>query len=88
MVGGAPAYFIKHGTIRFLTHGYATRDIVDLDRYLQSRELNPVTSRFIVMAQGKRLLPRLTEAVGPVDVEPHYDAQKQVTFYGVIPRPG
>jgi hypothetical protein len=86
MVGGAPHFFIKHGTIRFLTHGYDTRDIVDLGRYLRSGRFDPVKSLFVVMPRGKNLLPQLSEAVGPLDVEPQYYADGRLDFYGVIPQ--
>jgi hypothetical protein len=88
MIGGAPHYYIKHGTIRFLTHGYDTRDIVDLGQYLRSRRLDPATSLFVVMPRGKDLLPQLSEALGPLDVEPQYHSNGQLDFYGVIPQTG
>lgn len=86
MVGGAPGFYIRHGTIRFLTHGYETRDIIDLNQYLRTGRLDPARSLFVVMPAGKDLLPRLSEAVGPVDVEPHYYTNGRLDFYGVIPR--
>jgi hypothetical protein len=88
MVGGAPHYYIKHGTIRFLTHGYDTRDIVDPEGYLRSGRLDPATSLFVVMPRGVDLLPQLSEAVGPLDVEPQYYTDGRLDFYGVIPRVG
>jgi hypothetical protein len=86
MVGGAPGYFIKHGTIRFLTHGYSTLDIVDLKVYLQGQRLDPQTSLFIIMPRGRDLVPQLQTAVGPLDVAEHRNISNQIDFYTAIPR--
>lgn len=85
MVGGAPNYFIKHGTIRFLTHGYDTRDITDLTGYLRRERLDPKTSLFIIMPQGRDLVPQLTAAVGALDVREHRAIQGQIDFYTASP---
>lgn len=85
MVGGAPAYYIKHGTIRFLTHGYGTSDITDLKGYLQRQRLDPTTSLFIIMPQGHDLVSQLTAAVGPLDIQEHYNIGGQIDFYTAIP---
>jgi 4-amino-4-deoxy-L-arabinose transferase-like glycosyltransferase len=86
MVGGAPGFFITHGTIRFLAHGYATADIVDLDNFLHGHHLDPSTSVFIIMPQGHDLIPKLEAAVGPLDVDEHRTIRNDVGFYGGIPR--
>jgi hypothetical protein len=88
MVGGAPAFFITHGTVRFVAHGYDTRDIVDLDEYVRRSSLDPARSIFVVMPQGqeKALLARLEQLVGPLDVRTYYDARNAVEFYGALPR--
>jgi 4-amino-4-deoxy-L-arabinose transferase-like glycosyltransferase len=85
MVGGAPAFFIRHGTIRFLTHGYDTRDIRDLARHLRSQKLDPARSVFIVMPRGKDLIPRLLDAVGPARVDTQRNERGEILFYTVVP---
>jgi 4-amino-4-deoxy-L-arabinose transferase-like glycosyltransferase len=89
MVGGAPTFFIKHGTIRFLTYGYDTRDIYDLEDYLRQNSLDPGRSLFVVMAHGqeKALLARLEQLVGPLDVRSYHDTRDAIQFYGVAPKP-
>jgi len=88
MVGGAPGFFIKHGTIRFLTYGYDTRDIIDLEEYVQQNRLDPAHSIFVVMPRGQEqeLIRRLQELVGPMDVRTYYDIHNQVQFYGGVPK--
>jgi hypothetical protein len=86
MVGGAPGFFIKHGTIRFLAYGYSTADIVDFDTFVQGHPLNPKTSVFIIMPQGHDLVPKLEAAVGPLDIEEYRNIRNDVGFYGAIPR--
>ncbi|MFI5365439.1 MAG: ArnT family glycosyltransferase [Candidatus Binatia bacterium] len=86
MVGGAPGFFITHGTIRFLAHGFSTADIVELDNFLRSHHLDPSTSAFIIMPQGHDLIPKLEAAVGPLDIEEFRNVRNEVGFYGGIPR--
>lgn len=86
MVGGAPGFYIKHGTVRFLTHGFDTRDIEDLDRHVAQRPLDPGRSVFIVMPKGAELIPRLEELVGPVDTRPYHNIHGVLEFIGVVPR--
>jgi hypothetical protein len=88
MVGGAPGFFIKHATIRFLTRGYETADIVDLDAYLQQHRLDPATSLFIIMPQGHDAVPKLVDAVGPLDLSEHRNVRNEIDFYAGIPRAG
>jgi Dolichyl-phosphate-mannose-protein mannosyltransferase len=85
MVGGR-GFFIKYGTIRFLTYGFATEDIFDLDGALRLRRFNPATSVFIIMPQGKDLIPKLQASVGPLDIEPHRFRNDPDAFYTAVPR--
>jgi hypothetical protein len=84
MVGGK-GFFIKHGTIRFLTYGYAIDDVIDLNVYLRTNHFNPATSLFIVMPQGRALIPRLQAAVGPLDVQPQRFRDDPAAFYTAVP---
>jgi len=86
MVGGAPGFFITHGTIRFLAYGHVTADIVDIDSFLRSHRLDPATSVFIIMPQGRDLVPKLEAVVGPLDLEEHRTIRNEVGFCGGIPR--
>lgn len=86
MVGGAPGFFMEHGTIRFLAYGHATADIVDLDGYLQTHRLDPATSVFIIMPPGRERVPKLEAVLGPLDLEEHRTIHDDVGFYGAIPR--
>lgn len=86
MVGGAPGFYIKHGTIKFLTYGYDTRDIVSLEDYLKDHRFDPAASRFIIMPPGRALVPALIAAVGALDVQEHRDIRGDVAFYTGIPR--
>ena len=86
MVGGAPGFFIKHGTIRFLTYSYDTRDIIDLEEYVRKEPLDPKGSIFVVMPKGEALIPRLQELVGPVDVRPYHNIHDDLQFFGVVPK--
>jgi hypothetical protein len=52
MIGGAPAFFIRHGTISFLTWGKETRDITDLDAFLQTGRFDPQRSAFVIMLRS------------------------------------
>jgi hypothetical protein len=90
MIGGAPAFFIKHGTIRFLAHGYDTRDVVDLEVYARQHSLDPARSIFVVMPRGQEraLLARLERLVGPLDVRAYHTTRDAVEFYGAVPKAG
>jgi len=85
MVGGAPGFFIKHGTIRFLTYGFDTRDIIDLEEHVARQPLDPANSIFIVMPNGTSLIPRLQELVGPAEVRPYHNIHGVLQFTGVVP---
>jgi 4-amino-4-deoxy-L-arabinose transferase-like glycosyltransferase len=84
MVGGKN-YWIRHGAIRFLTYGYETMDVIDLDAYLHSNRFDRATSLFIIMPQGKELMPKLTAVVGPLDVQAHRNAAGQTAFFTAEP---
>ena len=84
MIGGNN-FFIKHGTIRFLSYGYATQDVINLDVTLQGSRFDPATSLFIIMPQGKELIPKLQAAVGPLQVEPQRYLDNPAAFYTAIP---
>jgi 4-amino-4-deoxy-L-arabinose transferase-like glycosyltransferase len=84
MVGGK-GVFIKHGTIRFLTYGFATEDVLDLNAYLRNNRFKRDTSVFIIMPQGKELIPQLQAAVGPLDIEPHRWLDNPTAFYTAVP---
>jgi 4-amino-4-deoxy-L-arabinose transferase-like glycosyltransferase len=86
MVGGAPGFYIKHGTVRFLTHGYDTRDIIDLERHALEQPLDPARSVFVVMAKGEHLIPRLEALVGPIDSRPYHNIHGVLQFIGVVPQ--
>ncbi|MEO8603853.1 MAG: glycosyltransferase family 39 protein [bacterium] len=85
MVGGAPAFFIRHGAITFLTYGYKTRDIEHLDAFLRGQPLDPQTSTFVIMPHGSHLLPSLEAAVGPLDLQTHRDRSGEVAFLTAVP---
>jgi 4-amino-4-deoxy-L-arabinose transferase-like glycosyltransferase len=86
MVGGAPRFYIHHGTIRFMTWGYDTRDIVDLDPYLEKETLDPNTSIFVVMPAGYELIPKLIAAVGPLRIDEQRNIHGQIAFYAAVPQ--
>ncbi|MFQ5666501.1 MAG: ArnT family glycosyltransferase [Candidatus Binatia bacterium] len=88
LVGGAPSFSIKHGTIRFLTHGLTTRDIPDLDAYLRRRHLDPASSLFVIMPRGHDLVRKLSAAVGPLAVKAHRNIHNQIDFYTGVPLKG
>lgn len=85
MIGAAPRFSIRHGTIRFINHGVAVRDIEDLDAALDEGSLDPATSRFIIMPGALSSLRRLQDALGPMHVERHRD-QHAVQFYTAVPK--
>lgn len=84
MIGGVPQFSIRHGAIQFMTHGLATRDIKDLDEELRTNQLDPASSRFVIVANGAHYLRRLQDALGPMEVVPHRD-RHTVLFYTAIP---
>jgi 4-amino-4-deoxy-L-arabinose transferase-like glycosyltransferase len=86
MVGGAPRFSIHHGSIRFLTWGYDTRDIVDLEEHLRTQPLDPRSSVFIIMPGGSDLVPKLIEAVGPLRLETHRNMRGDVAFLSAVPQ--
>jgi len=86
MVGGKGVY-IKHGTIRFLSYGYATEDVIDLDAALRGKRFNRATSLFIVMPQGKELISKLQAALGPLEIQPQRCGDDPVAFYTAVPLP-
>jgi hypothetical protein len=86
MVGGAPGFYIKHGTIRFLAYGFQTEDITDLDAFLHTQHFDPASSVFIVMPAGHDLIPKLVAAVGPLTVGTHRNIHNQIDFYTGVPQ--
>jgi 4-amino-4-deoxy-L-arabinose transferase-like glycosyltransferase len=86
MVGGAPAFFIKHGAISFLTYGRETRDIDNLDAFLQRTQLDPKRSAFVIMPQGMDLIATLQRAAGPLDIQTHRRKGGDVAFLTAVPR--
>ncbi len=86
MIGGAPRFFIHHGTISFLSYGYAKRDVEDLEQFLQQERFDPATSAFIIMPAGEPLLGRLQQAVGPLTVESHYNIRDEIAFFTALPQ--
>jgi len=86
MVGSAPGFFIRHGAIQLLTYGYETRDLEDLDRFLRGSQLDPARSLFVIMAHGVHIVPKLEQAVGPVDLQTHRNKHGDVAFLSAIPR--
>ncbi len=86
MVGSAPAFYIRHGAIAFLTYGYTTRDVDDLDGFLQAQRFDPAASVFVIMPHGTHAIPRLEQAVGPIDLQTHRDRDGGIAFLSAIPR--
>ncbi|HSQ01105.1 MAG TPA: glycosyltransferase family 39 protein [Candidatus Dormibacteraeota bacterium] len=86
MVGGAPAFFIHHGTITFLTYGQDTRDIENLDSFLAHGRFDPRRSAFVIMPQGIGLIDTLEQAVGPLQVQTHRSKSGDVAFLTAVPR--
>jgi 4-amino-4-deoxy-L-arabinose transferase-like glycosyltransferase len=86
MVGGAPHFFMHHGAIRFLTWGYETRDIVDLDEHLRTHAADPRSSLFVIMPAGEDLIPKLVGAYAPLRVEEHHAPRGDVAFFSAIPQ--
>jgi 4-amino-4-deoxy-L-arabinose transferase-like glycosyltransferase len=86
---GGKGFYIKHGTIRFLTYSFDTADVLDLDAQLKSFHFDPATSLFIIMPQGQDLIPKLGAAVGPLDVKAQhyrYGAPRDgVAFFTAVP---
>lgn len=85
MVGSAPRFYIRHGTIAFLAHGYATRDVENVDAFLRAQRPAPSTSLFIAMPHGVEQLPRLQEVVGPLRIEQHHARDGSVAFITAVP---
>ena len=85
MVGGLPAYSILHGTIAFLTYGYATHDIERLDAFLSTHQLDPLKTAFVIMPQGVDLIPQVERAVGRLDLQTHRNARGEVAFLSAVP---
>ena len=86
MVGGK-GFSIKHGTIRFLSYGYATEDVINLDAALRGKRFNRATSLFIIMPQSKELISKLQAAVGPLDIQPQRCGTDPAAFYTAVPLP-
>lgn len=86
MIGGAPAFFIRHGTITFLTWGKDTRDVENLDAFLRHGRFDPARSAFVIMPQGIDLIPRLEQAVGPLQLQTHRRKGGDVAFLTAVPR--
>jgi hypothetical protein len=86
LVGGAPRFYVRHGAIRFLAWGFATRDIVDLDAALASHALDPGTSVFVVMPAAEDQVAKLAAAMGGAEVERVADSRGRLAFVGVVPR--
>ena len=86
MVGSAPAFYIRHGAIAFLTYGYDTRDIDDLDGFLQSQRFDPARSAFVFMPNGTHVIPRIERAVGPIDLQTHRNRDGAIAFLTALPR--
>jgi hypothetical protein len=85
MIGGMPHFSIRHETIRFLAHGFATADVADLDAFLRDKHFDPATDLFIIMPEAHDAIAKLEAAVGPLDVREHRDIQGQIEFYSGIP---
>jgi 4-amino-4-deoxy-L-arabinose transferase-like glycosyltransferase len=85
MIGGVPAFFIRHGAIAFLTYGYATRDIDRLDAFLREKP-DPLRSAFVFMPQGVNLIPRVQQAIGPLDVQEHRSRHGDLAFVTAVPQ--
>ncbi len=85
MIGGAPAFFIHHGTISYLTWGKDTQDVLDLEALLKKGRLDPRRSAFVIMPQGLGLVDRLQQAVGPLQVQTHRSKGGDVAFLGAVP---
>jgi 4-amino-4-deoxy-L-arabinose transferase-like glycosyltransferase len=88
MVGGAPTFYIHHGTISFIAHGYEMSDIEDLGAFLKTQRFDPGHSAFIIMPRGEPLIPRLRAAVGPLRVQRHLDRRGDLSFLSAVPRAG
>lgn len=88
MVGGAPRFYIHHGTITFMTWGYDKRDIIDLNQYLEKNSLDPRTSVFVIMPAGQPLISQLIAAVGPLHIEEHRNIHGRTAFYTAVPQSG
>ena len=84
MVGGAPAFFIRHGAITFLTWGKETRDVEDFERFIGGERIDPRRSAFVIMPQGADLLPRLEQKVGPLQIQTHRRGE-DVAFLTAVP---
>lgn len=88
MVGSAPGFYIGHGAIQFLTFGYKTQDIVDLDRYLGGAQFDAAHSAFVIMPNGTHVIPQLEKAVGPIDLQTHRNRDGAPAFMTAIPQHG
>jgi len=85
MLGGAPAFFIRHGAIAFLTWGETTHDVERPEAFLRDATLDPRRSVFVIMPAGTHLIPQLEAAVGPVDLQTHRSRFGEVAFLTAIP---
>lgn len=85
MVGSAPGFYIRHGAIRFLTHGYETRDVDDFAAFVRGRALDPAESLFIAMPHGVGVLPELEAAVGPLTLQTHRNRNGDAAFLTAVP---
>lgn len=84
LVGGAPRVFVRHGTIQFLTYGYETRDILNLEDFLRTQRPARSESAFVILPNGKSLIPKLQERLGPLEVREHGNGRGAV-FYTALP---
>lgn len=85
LLGAAPEFSIRHGTIRFINHGFTLRDIVDAEATFGVSPPDPATSRFVIMPRALGLIRRLQKAVGPLQIDPHRTGNL-VQFYTAIPK--
>jgi hypothetical protein len=85
MIGGMPGFSIRHESIRFVAHGFATADVTDLDAFLRDKRLDPATALFIIMPAAHDTIAKVERVVGPLDVREHRDIHGQIEFYTGIP---
>lgn len=84
MLSGEPFLSVRHGAIRFLTRGYATHDILNLEEYAGRRRFEP-GSVFVILPEAATLIPRLQQLAGPLRIQTHSDPWRGAIFYTAIP---
>ncbi len=72
---------IWHGTLSFLVGPFDREDVHDVDGFFSNANVDARRSLFIVMEGSDRILTRLQENFGPLDIEVQRNRDGHVRFY-------